>query len=312
MGRWALRLLGPAVLVVLLLTTDVRAIGDALARADLRWFAAAVGGWVAIALVKSWRWRTILASQGIVLPMGRAARWYLAGLFLGGVSPGRLGELVKVAFVRDLGHPMGRALFGSVLDRLFDLVALPAVVVAGMALHGAAFSHEIGVVGWAAVLALAGAVLLWKARRLLVVPVRVLMPESLREQARLTLDDFFAEFGRLGWRDWALHGGVTATCWVLYAAALYLLVLALDLPLEPVYTGIAVLTAALVGLLPITVSGVGTRDAVLAAFLARVGLGTADAIALSTLVLGVNVAVILVYLPAWQASARARSRAARS
>lgn len=307
--RWLLRLLGPALLVGLLLTSDLDAVGAALTGADPRWLAGATAAWVAIALVKSWRWRTLLAAQGIALPWATAARWYLAGLFLGGVSPGRLGELVKVTFIRDLGHPMGRALFATVLDRLLDLVVLPMVAVAGMAVYGAVFADEIETVALAAALAVIGLGVLWRGRRLLAFPVRALMPAPVQEQARLGVDDFMEDLRRLGARDYLLHGGVTAACWVGYAAALYLLAVGLSLPIDPVYLGVAVLIAALAGLAPITVSGVGTRDAVFAALFSRVGLTSADAIALSTLVLAVNVAVIILYWPAYQRSVRAAPRA---
>ena len=126
--RWLLKLLGPALLIVLVTNTDTDAIVSALKGVDPLRFLQAAGCWVAIAAIKAWRWQLLLAGQSIPLPYTKALQWYLAGLFLGGISPGRLGELIKVSFVRDLGHPMGRALFSSVLDRLFDLIVLPLVV----------------------------------------------------------------------------------------------------------------------------------------------------------------------------------------
>lgn len=305
--RWALRLVGPLVLLALLCTTDLAALGAALAGVHPGWVAGAVAGWVAMALVKAWRWQQILGRQGIAVPWAQAARWYLAGLFLGGVSPGRLGELVKVAFIRDLGHSTGRALFSSVLDRLYDLVLLPMVAVAGMLLYGAVFARELGTVGVALGLAVAGLAVLWRGRRLLALPVRAMMPATAREQARLTVDDFMADLRSVSWRDLVVHGGVTAACWIGYAASLDLLAIGLGVDVDPVYLGVAVLAAALAGLLPITISGVGTRDAVLAIFFLRVGASTADAIAMSTLVLAVNVAVIVLYWPAYQLSVRGRS-----
>ncbi len=303
-----LKLIGPAVLIVLLMTTDTSSVMATLSLADPWLFLGALLGWILNVFVKTWRWRRILAWQGIEIGYRQAATWYLAGNFLGGVSPGRLGELIKVAFIRDMGHPMGKALFGSVLDRLFDLIVLPMVAVAGMALYGALFSQEIGVVGLAGVLALVGLGILWKGRRLLALPVRVLMPQEMRDKASLTVDDFMRDFQRLRWKDYAWVGSVTAACWVLYAASLYLLALALQLPVDPVYCGVAVLVSALAGLLPVTVSGVGTRDAVLSGFFARVGLTTADAIALSTLILGLNVMIVLFYWPAYHLAMTAHAR----
>jgi uncharacterized membrane protein YbhN (UPF0104 family) len=298
--RWGLRLLGPAILVGMLMTADLAHIGDNLARMDIRFFIAAVLGWFCIAAIKTWRWRHILAAQGISLRYRRALLWYLAGLFLGGVSPGRLGELVKVTLVRELGQPMGRALFSSVLDRLFDLLVLPVVAVAGMGLYGAVFSEELEWVVLALIFTAIGLVLAWRGRHLIALPVRTMIPEGMRQQAGLTVQEFMADFERLGVRDYLLHGGITALCWIGYMGTFDLLAMGMDLAIDPVYLGVAALTAALLGLLPITVSGLGTRDAVLAAFFLRVGLNVSDAIAMSSLILGVNLAIIALYFPAYQ------------
>lgn len=313
MTAWPLRLLGPALLVGLVWTTDLGEIGTALATANPLRFAQATACWLLIAAVKAWRWRELLRAQSITLSYGQAWHWYMAGLFLGGVSPGRLGELVKVGFIRDLGHPMGRALFSSVLDRLLDLLVLPLVAVMGMALYGTVFADEL-VIGLGALgVMVLGAGVLWRAqdqvRRVIAVAVSALMPKSVREEARLTVDDFTRDFGALRGRDWALHGLVTAGCWVLYGGAAVLLADGLGLDIAPVWVGVAVLVAALAGLIPITVSGIGTRDAVLAGFFARAGVGAAPAIALSTLLLGLNLMVIVLYWPAYHLALRGRNRA---
>jgi len=301
--RWLLKLLGPGLLVALLLTTDLDTIADVLANADPVRFAQATACWVVIAALKAWRWQQLLSAQGISVPFPKAFQWYVAGLFLGGVSPGRLGELIKVSFIRDLGHPMGRALFSSVLDRLFDLLVLPIVAVAAMALYGTVFAQELEV-GLIALTAVAvGGLIAWRAsgliRRALVIPVRMLMPKQMQDEASMTVDDFFRDFDTVTISDWAKHGLLTAACWVVYGAAAVLLAEGIGLTINPIWIGIAVLAAALAGLIPITVSGIGTRDAVLAGFFARVGVGTAPAIALSTLLLGLNLAVLLLYWPAY-------------
>ena len=304
--RWLLKLLGPALLIVLVTNTDTDAIVSALKGVDPLRFLQATGCWVAIAAIKAWRWQLLLAGQSIPLPYTQALQWYLAGLFLGGISPGRLGELIKVSFVRDLGHPMGRALFSSVLDRLFDLIVLPLVVLAGMALYGAAFVSEMESVAIGLGLIALSALLLWRARRLLrralSLPIRVLMPKEMQHEAKMSVDDFFEEFKTLGLREWSLHGALTALCWIAYGGAAVLLTMGLGVEVSPLWTGVAVLCAALAGLIPITVSGIGTRDAVLVAFFSRVGASNSAAIALSTLLLGLNLVVIVLYWPAYQLS----------
>ncbi|MDP6943018.1 MAG: lysylphosphatidylglycerol synthase transmembrane domain-containing protein, partial [Myxococcota bacterium] len=292
-------------------TTDTQEIGAVLSTADPVRFAQATLCWLCISAIKAWRWQQLLAAQGIDVPYRRACHWYCAGLFLGGVSPGRLGELVKVGFIRDLGHPMGRALFSSVLDRLFDLMVLPVVAIVGMALYGTVFADEmfIGLLALGAI-AVVGLVTWWagdRVMRLVAVPVRALMPPAMREEASLTVEDFLRDFRALRLGDWVRHGVVTALCWVLYGAAAVLLARGIGLAVAPVWIGVAVLAAALAGLIPITVSGIGTRDAVLAGFFARVGIGTAPAIALSTLLLGLNLVVVALYWPAYHLALRGQT-----
>ena len=310
MTRWLLKLLGPGLLVALVLTTEVEAIADVLMKADPVRFVQATACWVVIAVLKAWRWQQLLRAQGIEIPITKAVHWYMAGLFLGGVSPGRLGELIKVSFIRDLGHPMGRALFSSVLDRLFDLLVLPLVAVAGMGLYGTLFAEELEVGLFALGMIALGALVAWRAsglvRRALAIPVRMLMPKQMQSEASLTVDGFFQEFRTVTIADWLKHGLLTAACWVLYGGAAVLLAQGIGLTVNPIWIGIAVLAAALAGLIPITVSGIGTRDAVLAGFFARVGAGTAPAIALSTLLLGLNLAVILLYWPAYHRALEGR------
>lgn len=301
--KWLLKLLGPALLLLLVTTTDLETVFGVLRQSDPVCFVQATACWIGIAAIKAWRWQLLLAGQSILVPYPKAAQWYLAGLFLGGISPGRLGELIKVGFVRDLGHPMGRALFSSVLDRLFDLLVLPLVALMGMALYGTMFAQELQTLATACGILVLGILVVWRAkglvRRTLAIPVRMLMPPSMRHEASMSVDDFFHDFSALGFGAWCFYGGLTALCWVIYGAAAVLLAMGIGLDIDPVWIGIAVLSAALAGLIPITVSGIGTRDAVLAAFFTRVGASTAAAIALSTLMLGLNLAVILLYWPAY-------------
>ena len=123
------------------------------------------------------------------------------------------------------------------------------------------------------------------------------------------VDDFFRDLAGLRRADGIRHSLITARGWVLYGLAAVLLAWSIDITIGAVWIGVAALTAALAGLIPITVSGVGTRDAVMAGFFAKAGLGIAPAVALSTLLLGLNLAVLLLYWPAYQLAVGRRSEA---
>lgn len=304
LGSWFMKLIGPTLLVALLATTNLTALTNSLSRVEVLWWIIALGVWLIIACLKGLRWRLMCRDQGIKLGAGRACHWYVAGLFLGGVSPGRVGELIKVSYLRNLGHATGKALFSTVMDRVWDILVMPA-----MALM-AVLSMGVGVSGPAQVSALmlgpilATILLLGRGRRLLLLPLRRLVPKTYREQATVTLDDFLGEFETITLSQSLWAGGITVLSWLLYVAAAQALCLGLGLDVALEVTAAAVLGAALVGLLPITISGVGTRDAVFVFFFQGVGLAVHDAIALATLMLGLNIAVLLLYWPFYHLAAR--------
>jgi uncharacterized membrane protein YbhN (UPF0104 family) len=78
---------------------------------------------------------------------------------------------------------------------------------------------------------------------------------------------------------------LTAVSWAVTYAANYCFGLSLGLPLS--YFELAGISAvcSLVASLPISIAGAGTRDAALIAILAGYGVGSAKAVALSTLML---------------------------
>ena len=61
------------------------------------------------------------------LPVVRLLRVYAAAFFLGLVSPGRLGELVRIWMARDYVNSLPSAAVSVVFDRVFDVV--PTLVI---------------------------------------------------------------------------------------------------------------------------------------------------------------------------------------
>ena len=72
--------------------------------------------------VKAMRWRLLLQAQGVEYPLGKCIEVYSIGIFWGIVTPGRLGDFVKVLYLKRHGLNVLHGLFSVVGDRLFDFV----------------------------------------------------------------------------------------------------------------------------------------------------------------------------------------------
>src|SRR3712207_2750473 len=104
--RWALRLLGPALLLYFLLTTDLSLVWRTLTSADpllILWSLVLVAPFL---VLKAVRWQLILRAWHIMIPLREAVALYCIGIFLGAVTPGQAGDAVKAWYLRKRNTPL--------------------------------------------------------------------------------------------------------------------------------------------------------------------------------------------------------------
>jgi uncharacterized protein (TIRG00374 family) len=249
--------------------------------------------------IKAWRWTRVLRELHIHLPLNTAAGIYTVGLFLGGTTPGQAGDFAKGFYLRDRGAPLAPAMLSVVLDRLCDLLVMAVLA----ALSVFAFSSLLPnqALQTALVLVTGGGLLLATWALLARGPREWLLghalPRVLPNRLRATLDRWREQFSSLTLRPPLIAAMAISS---LISAAftflrLWLLFQALSLVNVPLLTVVAVSALiAVLQVLPISIGGVGVRDAVLVAALAVYGYGKEQAVSLSLLFLLLNIEHIIV------------------
>lgn len=302
LSPWALRILGLVVFVLILVRIDLGRVAETIGGARLELVAGSLILAAPFFIAKSYRWRVILRQYDIDVSGGQALQMYCAGLFAGQATPGQLGELVRARFLWARGHDAVKSMVSVVVDRALDLAALVLVAIPGFGLvfgAGAALALLI------ALLTISIAVVLIRPRRVLRAIAWRLGPRSQGFAARV--DELIGAMERSMRTRWDASVLVLTTLGSLGINLLrfYLLLvsLGLSLPIANFVFGVAL--ANLLGLLPVSVFGVGTRDAVLALVFQQAGGTTEGAVAFSIMILGVaylfNMAVGSV---AWVLEAR--------
>lgn len=121
---------GVALLALALYGIDISEVRGHIARADWRYLALAAFLYLFAYLVRSIRWRVILAPVTRV-SVRDSFFMLMAGYFLNYVIPIRAGELAKSFFLKRLrGVPIATSLPTVYVDKLFELVSIVFVVVA--------------------------------------------------------------------------------------------------------------------------------------------------------------------------------------
>lgn len=261
--RWGLRSLGLGLLVWILWRADWRQLALLADRVDLSQLYPVPLLALAMIGVRAWRWNLLLRLQNLQLPPWRAGVIYTAGIFLGMITPGRLGDLGKAMYLyREQGTPLEKIVASTLADRLFDLSLM-------LMLAGWAVSHlelwpspdfrwlmALGVGG-------GGLVLLYKQsgkRRI---------ERIQRHRAYQFARGLKTELqGLVGWVGlWAFV--LTVLAYGLYFAQTLLLAQAIGLALSAADVTAAIVLVGLASFLPISIAGLGTREGILILVMAQ-------------------------------------------
>lgn len=287
--------IGPVLLAAILASLDRRALIDAFRGADPGLLLAAyLVPFPAIAL-RTLRWRILLGAE--------ARRWspiellgiYAQSIAAGVLTPGRLGEFAKAAWVARRGTSVATALWSTVVDRGSDLAFL-AVLAAGTLPLIALAPEESRLLVWlVAATAVAGVAALWtlgatragdkmRARLLALAEVRLGRADPTDSVAS-PLPETASDPPASGSGVAVATVLLTLASWAVTYAANYCFSRSLGIPIG--YLEIAGISAlcSLVASLPISIAGAGTRDAALILILARYGVDSTHAVALSALML---------------------------
>jgi uncharacterized protein (TIRG00374 family) len=276
---------GIALFAVILSRVDVKEVAAAYRRFNLFYLGYSFVTMALFILIKSIRWKRIVALQGVDVPVSRSFRIYSAGLYLGVITPGRIGDFAKSIYLINSGMEPGRAIFSPLADRIFDIVFLVVFGYISLLLIPGIFHNQM-LLSSLLVLVLVVAILAIALRRDLLKRftkrfAEATVPKRFRVSLNRVVCDALDGFG-------LLTAAKTAEIALLTVAALslqylFLIVAARVLGIDVSITVLAaaISAAVFVSLLPVSLLGLGTRDAVLILIFSRVGISRELAIAFS-------------------------------
>jgi uncharacterized protein (TIRG00374 family) len=281
---------------------DKAALWRSVLEADAWLFALALLLNVPVVHLKVVRWRELLAGRGYHYPLGRSYAAVLSSLYLGMLTPGRVGDVLRVQYVKsEIDVPYAEGLAVTVMDRFCDLYVLAAVVALGTVHFATALDSELVYVSWVAVAiaALAPTLFLFKG------PADLLGRALGRLSARwhTSLSALLEALRALTRKAALVAIPLTVACFSINYLQGWLIAHAIRVDLSFVDVASLLATTSLLGLMPISVSGVGVRELFLAVVFPALGFAAAQGVAFGLLVFVCNyVAIVIAGFVAWQIS----------
>jgi uncharacterized protein (TIRG00374 family) len=284
-----LRLLGIVLIILILTRIDVRKTFELIRSARVFPLAFVAATSFLAVIMRAWRWHILLRAQGIVLSFPRAVHVYAASYFIGSVTPARVGEVARAYYLARTGACSGWEALPSVLaDRLLDVIVVLILGISGLFFWN--FLDLSGTMVVLVSLVLCSSLFLFSPRISGLVAEKLFFKGPFRRWLKKYEAggvDFTQGLMALTGRNIVIPFVLTLAIYATYFMQASIIVYALGIPAGYFDIGLALSCAMIVSMVPVTIAGIGTREAALIFFLGRLGISAEQSVSFSLVIFAV-------------------------
>lgn len=258
-----------------------------------------VFGWLYYAVcqwLSAFRWQQFLTAEGAHVPVNKLFNFYMIGMFLNNFIPGGLGgDVVKgYRLHRTINNP-NLAIVSVFLERLTGLLGLTLIAVLATPFNLAKLESNLtllAVAGSAAFLLLV-MLFIWcpPMARLNLWLAKTVFPEAFYQklsQLYLALYAF-----RNHRKTLAAATLVSVLLQMMFAVYYWLAAQALHIPIDFIYFVLFLPAITIVTMVPLSIGGLGVREAVMISLFGSIGVASADVLSISLSVYSINLLLSL-------------------
>jgi len=253
-------------------------------------------------IVKTLCWNYIMRQQEIRYSLKDSFLMCCSGLYIGILTPGRMGELAKVLYLKKDGHSMGRSLVSVILDRLSDFAFLLVFIFFSCLFFLNIIYRQILI---STIVILTSLILLFILFKIGLIKLAIkkifdiFIPQEYQKSWKINFQDFINGIKIYKFKDYLIIFIISAFSWLFYYIQMYILSRGLNINLSFLYFAVALTVTGFITLIPVSISGIGTRDAALLLFFSPFLIAKEKIIAFSALVLLITIIAALVGLICW-------------
>jgi len=247
-------------------------------------------------------WNYIKRQQGIKYSLKDSLLMYYSGIYLGFITPGKLGELAKAVYLKKDGHSLGKSLVSVVLDRASDIIFLLAFIFVGSLFYLSMFQKQVLILISGLIISVVLLLVFIKiglVKWALIKAFNILVPEKYKKSWQINSQDFINNLKIYKLKHYSVIFAITIFSWLFYYLQMDLLAHGLGMKIPFVYLAVSVTAAGLITLIPVSLFGIGTRDATLILLFSPFLIPKEQIIVFSALILLLTTAVSLMGLIAW-------------
>ncbi len=256
-----------------------------------------------VLLTKSFCWNYLKKKQGIHYSQKDSFLMYGVGLYISSVTPGRIGEVSRILYLKKDGHSLGKSLVSLILDRLSDFAFLLTFLFFSSLLFLNFFNRQILISLIVILFLLFLLFVLLKS-----IPIKsflkklfyILIPDKYQKSWKINSQDFIDDIKIYRFKDYLIVFLITAFSWLFYYIQMYIVAQSANIANIPIlHLSIILTVVGFVTLIPISISGIGTRDAALIFFLTPFLIPQEQIIVFSSMILVMYLFHTLIGFVCW-------------
>lgn len=292
-------LIGIAILAYVLYSLDLTKVVDIILQLNPAIFLLAVLLETIGIFLKGYKYKLVVEAHGKSIPLLESTKYFLIGFFLGMVTPGRIGDIARAFYANKSIQNIGKSLSTVVIDRAIDLAIVIALGLVAVLFFSIVLGMETIPLGIIALAAAAFCILLFfvlkkNIAKFFLKPVfNALIPEKFKEQARTGYKEFYSAIGKAkeSRRELSSAAAIGILIWANTVVVIFLYLSSLGIHVPFFFAFLLMPLLTLVEMLPISFSGLGTREVASIFLLGIYGISATQAVAFSILLFTVGYAM---------------------
>ncbi|EMR73986.1 hypothetical protein MBGDN05_00359 [Thermoplasmatales archaeon SCGC AB-539-N05] len=257
-----LPLIGIAIFTYIIYNLDIEKIIDAFLSINLIFIVFSITLTLPRVIIRNYAWQLIQKEQKIKLSFLQSLKIFLIGYFYGSITPGYIGQLMRVPYMKEkTGEAYGKLFVNTIIEIVIHTLSLYGMMIIGALLVIGIFPQLLTIaIIWVAILTI---ILLYfvkkdRGEKLFHVLITHLIPKKLRDDFDRLVNTFYADFPRI--KKLIVPFVISSFTWIIIFSQEYIVVLALGIDIPYLYFLLLFPIANVVGFIPITFAGLGTRE----------------------------------------------------
>jgi len=234
-------------------------------------------------LIRNTQWQLLLKKQKIQVSFLKSLKIFLIGYFYGSVTPGYLGQMIRIPYMKDATkEPLGKLFVNSTIETAVHGMSLYIMMLIGAFL----VADQYPEIFFGACIFVGTSVLIYaffikkeRGEKTFHFLIKLFIPKRFAGHMDQFVDTFYNDFPRI--RDYILPFLLGIPAWIIIYSQIYIMGISLDIEVPYFLFLVLYPIANIIAFIPISAAGLGTREATLVFLFSLYGVAPEKAVVLS-------------------------------